>query len=208
MVARAGGVPVVIPPTADPVEVLKFIDGWLISGGSDIDARRWGEENHPESRLQDLSRFELESALFRLADLELPVLGICYGCQLLNVVRGGALHQHLPEVLGREGHTGGVLERYDVDPKSLLSDVVEAGQIDGKSYHHQAVSRLGTGLKAVAKHADGTIEAIEATDRPWMIGVQWHPERTPEDEATRRLFEGFVGAAAAFRRKRAAAVAP
>jgi putative glutamine amidotransferase len=198
-VAEAGGVPLLIPPTADPDAVAEILDGWLIPGGYDIDAARFGEANHPQVELQDPARFEVEDALFRRISAEMPVLGICYGCQFLNVVRGGAVEQHVPDRVGAEYHAGGTFDYCAVDRDSLLARVTEATTLAGKSYHHQAVGRLGEALRAVGRHEDGTIEAIEATDRPWMIGVQWHPERTLEDPATRRLFEAFVRAAAAFR---------
>lgn len=76
-------------------------------------------------------------------------------------------------------------------------------EVTGRSYHHQAVGRVGDGLRVVARHADGTVEALEATDRPWLIGVQWHPERTPEDAATQNLFREFVAAAARYRATKA-----
>jgi putative glutamine amidotransferase len=206
-VAQAGGVPILIPPTADPGEVLKLIDGWLIPGGNDIDAEQWGEENHEKSVLQDPARFAMESDLYRHADANLPILGICYGCQFLNVVRGGSLMQHLPDVEGGERHLGGTLDAAQIEVGSLLSEVVETEVVEGKSYHHQAVARVGDGLKVSARHEDGTVEALEADDRPWLIGVQWHPERTPDDPATRRLFQSFIEAAAQFALERRGAPA-
>ncbi len=206
MIARAGGLPIVIPPTADPEGALALADGWLIPGGRDIDASEWGEENHPKVELQDPSRFAIEKEIFRRADPDLPVLGICYGCQALNVLHGGSLHQYLPD-MGGGHHEGGVLDPMQVEPDSKLARIVESERVEGKSYHHQGIARLGSALRTCARHGDGTIEAIESTDRPWLIGVQWHPERTPEDEATRRLFRAFVDAAAAYRAKRSAQVA-
>jgi len=196
-VTDAGGVPIVIPPTADMDVLSGMIHGWLIPGGADIDAARFGEENHPEVGLQDPARYDAESRLFHAIDSEMPVLGICYGCQFLNVVRGGSLEQHLPDRVGHTEHTTGSLQTYPLQD-SKLKDLVGAEEVNGKSYHHQAVKQLGEGLVITSRHQDGTVEAIEATDRPWMIGVQWHPERTPEDEATRRIFAEFVRQAAAY----------
>ncbi len=197
-VTLAGGVPILIPPTADMEVISKIIHGLLIPGGDDIDACRFGEQNHSKVELQDPARFEAESRLFAKLPEDLPIFGICYGAQFINVVRGGTLIQHLPDVVGHEAHTGGTLQSYAVDPRSKLSKAIECTEMSGKSYHHQAVKDLGTGLKVVATNEDGTIEAIEATDRPWMVGVQWHPERTLEDEATKKLFQDFIKAAHRF----------
>lgn len=201
-VEAAGGVPLLIPPTTEPATIAELIDGWLIPGGDDIDASEFGEENHPKVTLMAPDRFKFEKSLFQAVDPQLPVLGICYGCQFVNVVRGGALEQHVPDRVGGTHHSGGTLEENPLDPGSLLAAAAETNLMLGKSYHHQAVGRLGAGLRTVATHSDGTVEAIEATDRPWMIGVQWHPERTQEDQATRRLFAAFVAAASDYRMKK------
>jgi len=194
-ISDAGGVPILIPPTADMKILAGIIHGWLIPGGDDIDAAQFGEENHPKVSLQDPARFEGEKKLLEEIDPAMPVFGICYGCQFLNVARGGTLIQHLPDVVGHESHTGGTIQEYEVQAGSRLHEVVGEESISGKSYHHQAVRDLGDALKIVSLAADGTVEAIEATDRPWMIGVQWHPERTLLDRPSQHLFEDFVRAA-------------
>lgn len=201
-VADAGGIPVLIPPMADMKGLSEIIHGWLIPGGDDIDACRFGEDNHPKVSLQDPARFEGEKLLWDSIPTDLPVLGICYGCQFLNVARGGSLIQHLPDVVGHEGHTGGTMQEYDVDRGSKLRSAVGTDTVTGKSYHHQAVKDVGENLKVVSRNDDGTIEAIEATDRPWVLGVQWHPERTLMDSATKGIFETFVRSAAQFAEQR------
>lgn len=203
-VADAGGIPILIPPMTDMDAIAGMIDGWLIPGGNDIDAAIFGEENHPKVTLQDPARYEAESRLYRAVDKELPVLGICYGCQFLNVARGGTLQQHVPDVVGHETHSGGTMQNYPIEAESRLAGIVGVAEMTGKSYHHQAVGRAGENLKVVSKHEDGTVEAIEATDRPWMIGLQWHPERTLEDDPTQRLFQDFVQAAARFKESKRA----
>ncbi len=205
-VTDAGGVPVLIPPMADMRQLAEIIDGWLIPGGDDIDAKRFGEKNHPKVDLQDPARYEGEAALLSHLDADVPVLGICYGCQFLNVARGGNLIQHLPDVVVYESHTGGTLQEYELTD-SRLKELTGVAKMAGKSYHHQAVKDLGENLRIVARAEDGTIEAIEATDRPWMIGVQWHPERTLEDEPTRKLFRAFIQAATEYAGVRQMAVA-
>lgn len=198
-VAEAGGVPILVPPTADMEAVAEIIDGWLIPGGDDIDAAKYGEENHEKADLQDPARYDAESRLYRAANPEMPIFGICYGCQFVNVVRGGNLFQHLPDVAGSEVHTGGVMQTYTLDEGSKLHGIVGDQAIEGKSYHHQGVDRVGQDLKVVARAEDGTVEALEATDRPWLVGVQWHPERTLADPKTRKLFKDFIAAARNFR---------
>lgn len=201
-ITTAGGVPILIPPTADMESVAPLIDGWLVPGGDDIDASEFGEENHPKVGLQDPRRFAAEARLFKAVNPELPYLGICYGCQFLNVQRGGTLIQHLPDLVHHEDHAGGTLQHYKIETDSKLAKSAGGVEMEGKSYHHQAVGRLGSELRIVAKSEDGTVEAIEDDSKPFLIGVQWHPERTLEDAATQRLFESFVNSAAEYKAKR------
>ncbi len=202
-IARAGGVPLIIPPQAEMRRIATLIDGWLIPGGYDLDACVYGEVNHPKSELQDPARYEAETRLMAAIDEKLPVLGICYGCQALNVMAGGSLEQHMPDRLGHELHTHGEVQEYQIDEDSLLAQVGQGPSIQGGSYHHQAIGRVGRGLRATARHEDGTIEAIEGDGPRWLIGVQWHPERSPDDPASQRLFREFVNAAQEFRKRKA-----
>ncbi len=202
VVADAGGVPIVVPPVADMEEIAAIADGWLIPGGDDLDSALWGEPLHPKASVQDGTRYAAERRLFDALPPEVPILGICYGCQALNVLRGGSLAQHLPDVVGHEEHTGGTTHAYAIRPESLLARSAGVTAMAGKSQHHQAVARPGEGLRVVATAEDGTVEAVEATDRPWLVGVQWHPERTPDDPATWRLFERFVREAGEYRRRK------
>ena len=204
VVADAGGVPVLIPPQADPVALSEVLDGLLIPGGNDIDACNWGEANHPEAKTIAQERFDVEKKLFTTVDPKMPVLGICYGCQFINVMRGGSMIQHLPDVVD-ETHTGGENQKYQIEKGSKLSNIF-GKEAQGQSWHHQAIKDVGHDLKVVAKSEDGVIEAIEADDRPWLVGVQWHPERTFDDPATRKLFENFIAAASDYQAKRTNAV--
>lgn len=202
-VAEAGGVPLLVPPMADMNVIAGLIDGWLIPGGDDIDASYWGEQNHPKVKLMARERHEADQRLYALVDPEMPIFGICYGCQFLNVIRGGSLIQHLPDVVGHEGHSGGAEEEICIEPGTKLGSMV--GHVaTTRSYHHQAVGRLGAGLKQTAAHTDGTVEGFEAEDRPWMVGVQWHPERCLDQAASRRMFSEFIDQARAFKAKKAA----
>jgi putative glutamine amidotransferase len=201
-VVAAGGVPVLIPDCADMHEIASAIDGWLIPGGLDIDAKNWDADNHEKAVTIPAERFDGEKRLMDAISPEMPVLGICYGCQFVNVARGGSLHQHLPDVLGHDRHTGGTLQNYELRDGSQLATLLGKSAAEGKSYHHQAIDRVGEGLKVVATDDENVVEAIEATDRPWMIGVQWHPERTQDDPAMQLLFRSFVDAAKEYARSR------
>lgn len=198
-IADAGGTPLLVPPAGDPTGLAPLVDGWLIPGGADMDAARFGQKNHPACELQDPLRFEAEAALYAALDERVPILGICYGMQFLNVMRGGTLIQHLPDVVGHGDHSVGTAQTVRVSGGTLLAERTEVATLEGASYHHQAVGDLGEGLLISAYSEDGTVEAIEDPSRPFLVGVQWHPERTPNDPATVRLFAAFIEAARSFR---------
>ncbi len=193
-VAKAGGCPIIVTPSTDMKLMAGILDGWLIPGGNDMDASHFGESNHQKVELQEPERFQMESELLSRVDPDLPILGICYGCQFLNVASGGSLIQHLPDQVLTPHHVG-ELETYVVDPGSLAERALGGSIVKGKSFHHQAVAKLGSGVIATAHHEDGTIEAIEVPSRHWVLGVQWHPERTPDDPETASLFRAFIQAA-------------
>lgn len=197
-VVDAGGVPLIIPPQADMAAVAGLLDGLLIPGGADIDGSEFGEENHPAVDPVAKARFEGEKALFGEISPKLPVLGICYGCQFINIAHGGSLVQHLPDVVGHESDIPGTVQSYSVESDSKLGGMV-GGEATGQSWHHQAIKNVGRDLRVTARNADGTIEAIESDSRPWLIGVQWHPERTADSDDSRAIFSAFLSAARAYR---------
>jgi len=203
-VVDAGGVPILIPLGTDLDQIKTMVDGWLIPGGDDIDPAHWNEALHPKSRLEPKERFELERTFLNKIDPGMPILGICYGCQFLNVSRQGSLIQHVPDVVGHEEHTGGTMQDYQIEPASRLESVVGASKARGKSYHHQSIANVGRNLRVVAKSEDGTIEAIEDDSGRWVLGVQWHPERTQDDPETKAIFRAFVAAAAKYREEKQA----
>jgi gamma-glutamyl-gamma-aminobutyrate hydrolase PuuD len=192
-VERAGGRAVLVPPDDDGIEeVLDALDGLIFSGGNDMTPEEYGAQADPATNGTNPARDRGELGLLTAAlERDLPVLAICRGVEVLNVVRGGDLVQHLPDVVGHEEHRAVPGEFSDhtvrVDPSSRIGDV--RGVV--KSHHHQGVGRIGDGLREVAWADDGTVEALEDPQKPFVVGVLWHPE-AGEDQ---RLFEQLVEAA-------------
>jgi putative glutamine amidotransferase len=203
-IEEAGGLPMVMPPLdTDAIEpLLDRLDGICLSGGPDLDPALYAAEPHPElgPTEPDLDRFELAVAA-RADAREMPILAICRGTQALNIVRGGALHQHLPDLSEQVAHrqtNPGTETSHPVavDPDSQLWEAF-GGEIevtDVNSFHHQAIDRLGDGLRVSARAPDGTIEAIEDPSRRFLIGVQWHAETLVHRVAEAELFRRFVEA--------------
>ncbi|TQJ30670.1 gamma-glutamyl-gamma-aminobutyrate hydrolase family protein [Microbacterium sp. SLBN-146] len=203
-VTAAGGIAVLLPPQPGPEEaagpVLDGLDGLILTGGLDVQPELYGAERHPLTDPARPDRDAWELALLRGAEARrLPVLAICRGLQLVNVARGGTLHQHLPEALGTERFRigGGVFatNTVAVDEGTKLAELIGAGDFQVHSYHHQGVDRLGDGLVATAHTDDGLVQAFESTGEGYLVGVQWHPEENRED---RRLFAGLVAEASVY----------
>jgi gamma-glutamyl-gamma-aminobutyrate hydrolase PuuD len=202
-VERAGGRPVLIPPSEEGVEeTIEALDGIVFSGGADVDPSRYGADAHPETDSPQAHRDAGELALLRSAlEHDLPVLAVCRGFQLLNVARGGDLVQHLPDEVGHDAHkeVPGVFSVHPVEVKegTQLASLI-GSRSEVSSHHHQALGRVGEGLAQTAWAQDGTLEAVEDPSRRFAVGVQWHPE-AGEDQA---LFEGLVREAQAYRASR------
>jgi putative glutamine amidotransferase len=191
-IERAGAVPVVLPPCVSGLEALiARLDGVCLSGGPDLDPEAYGaHERHAELGPTEPSLDAFELALARAALVrEMPVLGICRGAQTLNVACGGTLHQHLP---GHRQTEPGCHPTHEVKvlAGTRLAGLIGAGTYAVNSFHHQAVDRLGDGLRVAARAADGTVEAIEADG--FALGVQWHAETLADG----RLFDALVLACA------------
>jgi putative glutamine amidotransferase len=207
----AGAIPLVVPPlqTALTEALLDRVDGLCLSGGPDLDPRAYGERRHASLGPveTELDAFELDLAA--AADARgLPILAICRGLQLLNVARGGSLHQHLPDVYGteinhRQPESGSRSTHWvSLTGSSRIAGILHRTRTKVNSFHHQGVARLGDGLVVSGRARDGTVECIEAVDREFVLGVQWHAEclvTRPEQAA---LFTAFVDSA---RRLRAGA---
>ena len=202
-VRAAGGIPILIPmPVAEDFEqYISALDGLLITGGGDINPLLFGEEPHPTvtkaERDLDLSEMKLVR-MFHAA--RKPVMGICRGCQVINVAFGGTLYQDLPSQTGSRichnqhpDHRAEAIHSICMEKDSLLCTILGKERTEVNSLHHQSVKEPGHGLRVVAKAADGIVEAIEDAEG-LLLGYQWHPEEmcaTGEDAW--RLFKHFVG---------------
>jgi putative glutamine amidotransferase len=206
-IQHAGGLPVMIPPDRelieDPDQVLDRIDALILAGGVDLDPALYGAEPHPETEQgTPRERDDTEIALVRRAlELDLPLLGICRGMQVINVALGGTLLQHVPDKVGHSDHrrTPGSFADADHDvrlvPGSLVARAAGEEIHRTKSHHHQAVQEIGDGLEVTGwSVTDDLPEAVEARERRFALGVQWHPE---VDE-TSRLIAALVDEARAY----------
>lgn len=199
-ITAAGGIAVLLPPqpvTPDiAARVLDGVSALVITGGRDLDPAGYGQAPHAQTDRPDTMRDAWEFALLAEALRRgLPVLGICRGAQVLNVAFGGTLHQHLPDVLGNNGHRAGngvftPMPVRTVAGTRLAELVGETCQV--QCYHHQAIAELGDKLIVSARDDDGCIEAIELPGENFVVAVQWHPEASLDDL---RLFTAIVGAA-------------
>jgi putative glutamine amidotransferase len=203
-VVEAGGIPVYLPIVEDEAVIRGYVervDGLLLTGDADIPPQAYGEEPVPQTKVMQPERYEFER---RLIDIYLqtrkPVLGVCLGCQFVNVALGGTLIQDIPSMVEtnvahrREG--GDAEHPVRIEPRSLLGDVLGMATAQIYSSHHQAVKQLGRNLRPVAWAEDGIVEALEP-ERPdgrWLLLVQWHPERMVGTEVRARLFRALVEA--------------
>jgi putative glutamine amidotransferase len=207
-VQGAGGVPLLLPPHLDEASqdaLWERLDGLLLTGGGDVDPARFGEPPHPTTSDVAPSRDALEIAVTRLAlAAAVPLLAICRGIQVLNVALGGTLWQDIPsERPGALNHSQTAPRDEPTHRVKVMGEGTRLGAVMGSlelavnSFHHQAIRRLGDGLREVAWAEDGIVEAVElAGNHPFALGVQWHPEDlVRRDEAARRLFRALVTAA-------------
>lgn len=180
------------------------LDGLIVTGGLDIAPERYGDEPHSKTKRAEPERDAYELALLLSAlDLDLPVLCICRGCQLLNVALGGGLLQHIEDRShAADYRTEGYPSRWHrvrLDPGTRLRAIYGADELETNSRHHQAVvaERLAPALVAAGTSPDGIVEAVESRAHAWVVGVQWHPERPELDHpafrpSSRLLFAAFV----------------
>ncbi|MCB1273064.1 MAG: gamma-glutamyl-gamma-aminobutyrate hydrolase family protein [Leucobacter sp.] len=205
-IEQAGGAPVLFPAlevhVAQPARLLDGVDGFFMPGGRDLDAEFYGQAPHQTNDSPLRERDELEIALTLEARRRgMPVFGACRGLQVLNVALGGTLTQHLGDHVDMTPHRDvvGTFTSHAVAVKddTLLRSIVGRESFDIASHHHQSVDALGEGLVATATAPDGVVEAVEAADGSFCLGVQWHPEERLDPEGL-DLMRAFVRAANAY----------
>ncbi len=210
-VSAVGGEPVWLEPAEvlraqDPAELLARIDGLLLSGGDDLDPRHYGERVLPDAGVRiDAPRDAAELPITRAALAEeMPILGICRGIQTLNVAAGGSLHQDLTLLgLARETHVQDARKpawepahSVAIERDSRVAFHLGGAAAEVNSFHHQALKDVAPGFVVTARAPDGVIETIEDPARPFVLGVQWHPERMVDHHPRqRKLFAALVEAA-------------
>jgi putative glutamine amidotransferase len=204
-VYAAGGMPVLLPVLGQESEVAAFLDrldGFVLTGGLDLDPRKLGLPRHPSVQLMAERRDDHDRMLVRLImRREMPVLGIGVGMHQLNVACGGSLFMHLPEELPRSmphrdsSCDGPHRHIVNLQPGTRLDEIYGGGELRVNSNHHQAVRQAGTGFRVAAVAPDGVIEAIEWTESAWFcVGLQWHPEADAASALDLQLFEALVQA--------------
>jgi putative glutamine amidotransferase len=210
----AGGEPVVLPlnlSSSEAAQLAKSCDGVLLPGTpADVDPQKYGQQPHARTATPDAARDNLDELLLQDAhNMRKPILAICYGTQSLNVWRSGTLVQHIESPVQHARPEGAprttVIEHVaEVEPGSGLAELTGAGEITVNSSHHQAVATPGDSLRVVARSPrDAVIEAVEGTaPGHWVLGVQWHPERSFEqNEVSRRIFGKLISEARAFHQR-------
>lgn len=190
LIVEAGGVPVATDAWADPQQLLERVDAVVINGGSDVDPARYGAQRHERTDPPDPRRDEFELALAHGAiERRLPLLGVCRGVHIVNVALGGSLIQHLPDVTDmnhRDVEWGRVSHEIEIEPGSALAAALGETTAMVNSVHHQAVNRVGEGLRVTARAPDGTVEAIE-DESGTVMAIQWHPEFIADDAAAEQV---------------------
>ncbi len=197
-VERAGGAPIHLPIQGEPASLVERIDGLLLPGGDDF----LPDDPYPDPSVFDAAsetQIAFDRGLLAAAlERDLPILGICYGAQLIGLEFGASLHYHLPldrpdanehqldETTGRHG--------LEVAPETHLASLLATRSTEVNSLHHQALCDPGPHLRVSARSPDDVIEAFEHPDRAFCIGVQWHPDKL-DNRDSRALFSGLIGAA-------------
>lgn len=194
LVEECGGIPLLLHPTESIKEIISKIDGLLLSGGEDIHPRYYNEEAKYPMELSPDIRTDFEKSLVKEGFSKgIPILGICHGMQLINVALGGTLYQDLKRqnFTAREHQLGDGRHQVFITRGTQFFKIMDRTAITVTSTHHQAVKNIAPGLRVCVRANDSVIEAFEKPEYPFLIGVQWHPEKEPDDDS-RRLFQGFI----------------
>jgi putative glutamine amidotransferase len=196
----AGALPLVIPVVEEHsllAQYLDIVDAFVFTGGLDVPPEEYGQPKHPETEACDPERFGCDRLLAELLlERDIPVLAICLGMQLINVAYGGTLIQHIETEI-QHTHIKPAEDCFHpigVEEDTLLHGILAVRELEVNSSHHQAVQEVAPGLRVSARAPDAIIEAVEMTDKPFFLGVQWHPERIADRAEQRELFRAFVSA--------------
>ena len=203
-IIQAGGIPVYVPVTSDQTTLESMVDrldGLVMTGGGDIPPSAYGEKPVEQVKEMPAKRFEFDQKLIKLwLASKKPMLGVCLGMQQTNVATGGSMIQDIPTMVGkkvihRDPETKDfVMHPIHIAKGSLLYKITGAETFEVDSCHHQAVKRLSNQVRTSAKSADGVVEALELTEHPWGLLVQFHPERMTDKAAGQAIFKAFVEA--------------
>lgn len=215
-IVAAGGVPFVLPVSVgeEALDVIfDMVDGFLFTGGADLDPRLYGGDAGNEKLGVHVA--VREGVEYRALDYafahDVPILGICRGIQLFNIYKGGTLYEDLGENLPEVDEFGQrVVHWQDIDYSlpshkvrfvegSLLSELLDANEATTNSMHHQGVRKLAAGVEAMAYGPGGLVEAVRLPELTFAVGLQWHPEYLGEQEGMNRIFEALIEQAAAYR---------
>ena len=204
-VTAAQGLPMLIPPLAEDADLKQFLsmlDGLVLAGCTlDLDPVRLGMDRHPATRSMPIRREDFDRRLCKMAvDMRMPILAIGSGMQLLNVICGGTIYQHVPEECPRAMHHYDPVENtlrhiIEIVPGTRVDTIYGPGEIRVNSMHHQAVNQVAKPFRVSAMSPDGVIEAYESIDEDWFaLGVQWHPENETASALDMQVFEQFMSA--------------
>ena len=204
-IVKAGGLPFLIPLDfpMDELDVIReTCGGLLLTGGGDVETKRYGGKEHPSVECVWPIRDEIECRLYYLAlETDWPVFGICRGIQIMNVAAGGKLYSDIPDQVPTvrfvHQQTTSVtrdhlVHEVNIKPGTLLHEIIGKDHVPVNSFHHQAVSEPGEGLVVNGVSEDGIIEGLENPDHPFVLGVQWHPECMQQYDDQMKLFRAFI----------------
>ncbi|PAV28023.1 gamma-glutamyl-gamma-aminobutyrate hydrolase [Virgibacillus profundi] len=210
-ISRVGGIPLMLPYLLEDIDqIANEIDGLYLTGGYDIDPILFGEEPHPKlgTIIPERDQFEF-SLIKKLLEMGKPILGVCRGCQILNIVAGGDMYQDIYAQIDREllQHTQKAPLKHgshfvNVLKGSLLHQLTGLEKFRINSWHHQANRSVPDTFQISGEASDGVIEAIESKAHPFVLGLQWHPEGM-DDEGSLKIYQGFMAACLEYKKKRA-----